>query len=192
MFTCVSMLILCFYCTKVCCRVPAKLQRQLTFEQKGSLALISLLFLFNDPWYPVHIYSPSFLTFAGTEMTNALFVAGLLIYWLRELAGYRMSRENAKNMGCCKKMAFNCQGVSSCAIVYLCLLFLGLVINFMILNCFYYIYVQGDPSVAGRFSIHNDATMDVFIVPVVITLGLIALYYVQYFFAMLLGCSRLF
>ena len=131
------------------------------------------------------------MTYAGTEMTNAMFVAGLLIYWLRELAGFRLDRENAKNMGCCKKMAFNCQGVSSCAIAYLCFLFLALVINFMILNCFYYVYVRGDPSLAGRFSIYNDSTLDVFMIPSIVTLGLLTLYYIQYIFAMLLGCTRL-
>ena len=31
-FTITSLLVLCFYCTKVLCRVPASLQHQLTFE----------------------------------------------------------------------------------------------------------------------------------------------------------------
>ena len=31
-FTCVSLFTLCFYCTKVCCRVPVALQNQLTYE----------------------------------------------------------------------------------------------------------------------------------------------------------------
>lgn len=88
-FTILSMLVLCFYSTKLCCRVPANLQRQMTFEQKGTLALIMLLFLFNDPFYPAHIYKPSFMTFASTEMTSAMFVTSLLIYWLRELAGFK-------------------------------------------------------------------------------------------------------
>ena len=88
-FTCISIMILCTYCTKLCCRISPALQRQLTYEQKGTLSLISLLFLFNDPWYPVHIYSPSFMTFAATELLSALFMAGLLIFWLRELAGFQ-------------------------------------------------------------------------------------------------------
>ena len=138
-FTCLSMIILCSYCTKLCCRVSPTLQRQLTYEQKGTLSLIFLLFLFNDPFYPVHIYSPSFMTFAGTELMSALFMAGLMIFWLRELAGFKVSNENS--LGCIKKMVFNCQGVSSCAICYMCILFVTLVTNFMILNCFYYFYV---------------------------------------------------
>jgi len=88
-FTIASLLILCFYCTKILCRVPVQLQRQLTFEQRGALSLAFLLFLFNDPLYPVHIYQPSFLTFALTEFCSALFISALLIYWLRELAGFR-------------------------------------------------------------------------------------------------------
>lgn len=140
-FTCLSMLILCTYCTKLCCRIPTNLQRQLTYEQKGTLSLIALLFFFNDPWYPVHIYSPSFMSFAATELTSALFMAGLMIYWLRELAGFKASRDEPKNLGCVKKMVFNCQGVSSCAICYLVVLFLALVTTFMVLNCFYYFYI---------------------------------------------------
>lgn len=51
--------------------------------------MIFLLFLFNDPLYAAHIYSPSFLTFALTEFTAAIFISGLLVYWLRELALFR-------------------------------------------------------------------------------------------------------
>ena len=65
----ISMPIMCMYITKLCCRVPATLQSQMTFEQKGTLALVVLLFLFNDPLYPAHIYAPSFMTFVSTEMT---------------------------------------------------------------------------------------------------------------------------
>jgi hypothetical protein len=41
--------------------------------------------------------------------------------------------------------------------VYLCLFFIILVVDFMVLNCFYYIYLKGDPSLAGRFDINNTA-----------------------------------
>ena len=54
-FTCVSVIVLCFYCTKVLCRIDQDLIRQINFEQKGTLALIFTLFLFNDPFYVVHI-----------------------------------------------------------------------------------------------------------------------------------------
>ena len=75
-------------------------------------------------------------------------------------------------------MVFNCQGVSSCAICYLIFLFLALVTNFMVLNCFYYFYIKSDPAFVGRFSIRNDATQNVLIVPVLITIVLFAFYYV--------------
>ena len=61
----------------------------------------------------------------------------------------------------------------------------------MVLNCFYYLYVQSDPSFAGRFSIHNDATADVFIAPILVTLCLLAVYYLQYVLSLFLGFARL-
>ena len=88
-------------------------------------------------------------------------------------------------------MVINCQGVSSCAICYMCILFVTLVTNFMVLNCYYYFYVRSDPSFAGRFSIRNDATTDVFIVPILVTLALMAVYYLQFIVAMFMGCARL-
>ena len=73
----------------------------------------------------------------------------------------------------------------------MCILFVTLVTNFMVLNCYYYIYVRSDPSFAGRFSIRNDATTDVFIVPILVTLALMAVYYLQFIIAMFMGCARL-
>ena len=141
---------LAFYGTKIMCRVPDKLQKQLTFEQRGSLGLIFLLFLFNDPFYPVHIYQPSFMTYAITELAAAVFISGLLIYWLRELAGFR-PKQVLPDWGCIQRTVYACQGVNQCARCYLCILFFVLVTDFMVLNCFYYVYVMGDPSLAGRF-----------------------------------------
>lgn len=67
-FTIISLVVMCMYISKICCRIPEPLQRKLTFEQRGAMALACLLFFFNDPMYPVHIYRPSFFTYAVTEL----------------------------------------------------------------------------------------------------------------------------
>lgn len=64
--------------------------------------------------------------------------------------------------------------------VFLSLFYLVLVIDFMVLNCYYYVYVRGDPSLAGRFDINNHAAMDVFLSPVIATLLILTVYYAQY------------
>ena len=153
-FTCASLVVLFFYFTQVLCRVPEDLKNQLTYEQQGVLWLILTLFCFNDPLYPVHIYSPSFMTYALTELSGAIFIASLLIYWLREFAAFR-PRSIPADWGCIKRTVFACQGVNQCAKVYLFIFFFVLVADFMVLNCYYYIYVQGDPSLAGRFDLES-------------------------------------
>jgi len=47
----------------------------------------------------------------------------------------------------------------------------------MVLNCFYYIYVKGDPSLAGRFDINSDENVDIFLAPIIVTLCLLVWYY---------------
>lgn len=138
--------------------------------------MIFLLFLFNDPLYAAHIYKPSFLTFALTEFTSAIFISALLVYWLRELALFRPNLAPAKS-NCLVKIIHAGLGQNQCALVFLCLFYLALVIDFMVLNCYYYVYVKGDPSLAGRFDLNNHASMDVFLGPVIVTLLLLVVYY---------------
>lgn len=59
----------------------------------------------------------------------------------------------------------------------MCILFLLMAVNFMVLNCFYYIYVKGDPSLAGRFDINSDENVDIFLAPIIVTLCLLVWYY---------------
>lgn len=150
-FAITSFIVLCAYCSKALCFIDPEFSEQLSIEQKGAMALSALLLLFNDPIYMAHLYYPSFATFAITELCSSLFVSGLLVFWLRELAGYRPRKAEA-NWSSLKKLIFTCSGVNKCAIAYLITLFFILTINFMVLNCFYYIYVMGDPSLAGKFN----------------------------------------
>ena len=130
------------------------------------------------------------MTFAFTEFTSALFIAGLLIFWLRELAGFR-PKKAAKEWNCIKKAVYASQGLNECALTYLCILFLALVIDFMVLNCFYYIYVKGDPSLYGRFDLNSESTLDVFLAPIIVTICLLLWYYTQYTISLSMGCFRL-
>ena len=75
--------------------------------------------------------------------------------------------------------------------VYLVILFFALTIDFMVLNCLFYTYVKGDPSIRGRFSLHSQESLDVFLWPIIITLLLLIVYYVQYIMALTMGCIRL-
>ena len=48
----------------------------------------------------------------------------------------------------------------------------------MVLNCFYYIYVRGAPSLAGKFDMNvGDATGDKFLWPIIVTIVLLVFYY---------------
>mmetsp|Transcript_3813 Transcript_3813/g.4396 ORF Transcript_3813/g.4396 Transcript_3813/m.4396 type:complete len:233 (+) Transcript_3813:231-929(+) len=153
--------------------------------------MVFLLFMFNDPWYPWHVYKPSFLTFAFTEFTNSIFYAALLTFWLRELAGFRPQKAKAE-WNCLQKTVYTGQGVNSCAVAYIVCFFIVIVVDFMVLNCFYYINVRGDPSLAGRFDLNsNDTIGDKFLWPIIITVILLIFYYAQYTMALSMGCTRL-
>ena len=66
-----------------------------------------ILFIFNDPLYVAHIYAPSFLTFALTELGTSLFISGTLVFWLRELASFA-PRQAPESWGKLKKLVFAC------------------------------------------------------------------------------------
>lgn len=36
--------------------------------------------------------------------------------------------------------------------VYLVIMYVVMVVDFMVLNCFYFVHVRGDPSLAGKFN----------------------------------------
>lgn len=142
-----------------------------------------MLFLFNDPLYAAHIYTPSFVTFALTEFTSAIFISGLLVYWLRELALFRPRLLPPTKSNCITKIVHAGLGKNSCALSFLTFFFVILVCDFMVLNCFYYVYVTGDPSVAGKFDLSNHSTMDVFLGPIIATIIILIVYYGQYVIA---------
>ena len=179
-FTIASLIIFCLYCSKILFRIPPQMQKQLTYEQRCALSLSFMLFLFNDPIYPIHILSPSFLTFAMTEFTQSLFIATLLVYWLREVSIYRIERQPQRSH-CFVKVIYRTMGSHNCALVFLIFVFLVLFVDIFVLNIFYYVFVGGDPSLAGRFDINNQSTvMDEFMAPAIVTVIIFIAYYAIY------------
>ena len=69
--------------------------------------------------------------------------------------------------------------------------FVLLVVDFMVLNCFYYIHVKGDPSLSGNFDMNGDDDIsDKFLWPLLATIVLLIIYYAQYSMALAMGCIR--
>ena len=63
---------------------------QFPFETLCLWFLLLLLIFFNDPTYYSHISGGgSFTSFASGALGTATFIAGLLIFWLRDLARHR-------------------------------------------------------------------------------------------------------
>lgn len=91
-FTLTSAIALIWFATKTLCKIKPEDQGKLAFETMSSLTLLFLLFLFNDPFYPVHVYDPKFITFAISEFQTSLFIAGMLIFWLRDVARHKNPR----------------------------------------------------------------------------------------------------
>lgn len=110
----ITLVIFSLYFAKLCIRLPRQLRKQVTFEQKAALNLTGLLLLFNDPFYAIHLFRPSFFSFIFTELTSAMFIGGLLAYWLRELANFRP--QNApEDSNCFTKLIFVSLGNNRCA-----------------------------------------------------------------------------
>lgn len=61
----------------------------MTFEQKAVCLLTYLLFFFNNPWYLVQVQRPKTKTFVASGIQTALFVAALMIFWLKDLAKFQ-------------------------------------------------------------------------------------------------------
>jgi len=85
----ISAIALIWFTAKTLCKIKPEDQGKLSFETMSSLTMLFLLFIFNDPFYPVHVYDPKFITFAISEFQTSLFVAGMLIFWLRDVARHK-------------------------------------------------------------------------------------------------------
>ena len=59
------------------------------YESLCTWGLLMGLVNFNDPWYFIHYRNPNFFTYVIAEVSTAMFVAGLMMFWLRDLARRR-------------------------------------------------------------------------------------------------------
>ena len=111
-----------------------------------------MLVAFDDPWYWAHVRNPSFFTYAVAEFGTALFVAGLLIFWLRDIARHRSPEPDA---GATKLQKFlhRSMGMNKWIGAFLVFLFVLLVTCFTALYCVFYWAVAGDPG-AGEISVN--------------------------------------
>ena len=130
------------------------------------------------------------MTYAVPELTASLFVAGLLMFWLRELADAR-PKEADPSWGCLRKLVFSCQGYNKCATIYLTLFYIVMVACFMTLSCTYYIHVKGDPTLDGTFDINGEGGIEAYLWPIIVTLCLLVFYYAQFMIAATMGCARM-
>ena len=111
------------------------------------MTLLFLLFLFNDPFYAVHVYDPKFITFAISEFQTSLFIAGMLVFWLRDVARHK-NPEISPDASAVEKFFHKNQGYSNAMLGFLGVIYVILVIDFMVLYCLFYVKVEGDPGAA--------------------------------------------
>ena len=143
-FAAISAIAFLAFATKTLCRIKPQDQGKLAFETMSSLTLLFLLFLFNDPFYPVHIYNPKFITFAISEFQTSIFIAGILIFWLRDVVRHK-NPELPQNATSLQKFFHKKQGHSRGMFTFLGILYVILVLDMMILYCLFYVKVEGNP-----------------------------------------------
>ena len=118
--------------------------------------LCLFLVLFNDPFYLVHIYSPSVMSFALSELQIALFVAGLMVYWIRDLAKYR-KKIITKEHNVIGRLVWYSTGESRVVGCFLGVMFVLLTVDFWVIYMLFFFKVQGDPTFAGKINPTSEA-----------------------------------
>jgi len=111
------------------------------------LVLLFLLFQFNDPWYFLHVKNPNFYTYAVAEFGTALFVSGLLIFWLRDAARHRNPKLE-HGSGKLQKFLHKSMGMNNWILAFLIFFYVFLVVWFTTLYCMFYWSVEGNPGSA--------------------------------------------
>jgi Wnt-binding factor required for Wnt secretion len=135
-----------------------------------------MLFLFNDPWYIVHILSPTIFTSILNELQMCIFMAGLLVFWLREIA--RFSPVDAQYTSKLAKFIQNNIFVHSRLLSVLIVLYFLLLADFMFMYVVYYARVQEVPGFS--FTHINDIHGADVIFVLVVTISLLLTYYTLY------------
>ena len=107
------------------------------YESLCTWALLIGLLNFNDPWYFLHYRNPNFFTYVIAETSTAMFVAGLMIFWLRDLARQRSKtlEPNATKM---QKFLHESMGYNWIVMSGLVFFYIVLVVDFTALYSMFY------------------------------------------------------
>ena len=151
------------------------------YETLCTVALLAGLINFNDPWYFIHYRNPNFWTYAIAEFNTALFVAGLMIFWLRDIARHR-TKNLEPNATKIQKFFHESMGYNWPSVAGLVALYIILVVDFTVLYCIYYWDVKSNPGDA-EISL-NQHVSDKF-KPFLLATGFLILMYYFWFFASL-------
>jgi magnesium-transporting ATPase (P-type) len=150
----VSLITFLTYSSRLC-TIKEKLKRQITFEQRDVAVLALLLFFFNNPWYLVQIYSPTTASFTFSGFQSALFVAFLLVFWLKNLVKFQ-PREASMRAEPLAKLARKSLDGSFCSQMMLSGMFGALLFEFMLVYAWYYHKLKSDPGFAYTHTAIQD------------------------------------
>ena len=82
------------YSAKMCYLLSVKKQdaKRFPLDCWWTWGLLFLLFCFDDPGYKLHVDDPEFITYFISEFGIALFIAGMMVYWIRDIAQHRAKK----------------------------------------------------------------------------------------------------
>ena len=148
------------------------------FETLCTWALLAGLINFNDPWYFIHYKNPNFWTYVIAEFNTALFVAGLMIFWLRDIARHR-NKELEQNANKLQKFFHESMGYNWLSMTALVIFYIALVVDFTALYSMFYWDVKSNPG-DGEISLnqHQPEKMKPYLLATMIIIGL---YYFWFF-----------
>ena len=160
----------------------------LPFETLCTFVMLILLVNFNDPWYILHVNNPSFATFLVAQISTALFIAAMLIFWLIDVARHK-SPELSPQATALDRFLHHESKLDLRVIMALTIFYIVLVIDFIILYGMFYLAVEGNPG-EGEISFNQEKHPR--LEPVlVVTYFLLAFYYVIYFVMLCKNLKRI-
>lgn len=115
---------------------------------KSVAVLTFLLFLFNNPWYLVQIYSPSTIAFTFSALQTSMFVAGVLVFWLKDLAKFQPANPDLRAGNVVGKLTRKSLSNSPGMLFVLGIFYSLLVIDFGTLYMDYYSQLKHNPGFA--------------------------------------------
>lgn len=137
----------------------------------------------------MHIYKPSFLSFAIFEFQTALFVAALLCFWMKDVA-YQRKEKPSEHATRAERLAYRKVGMDKWPLRFLFVFFVLFVVDIMVLYCSIFVHVKSDPSYAKNLNLRvtNLDTNEALRWPIAFTLLLMCGYACWYMFGL---CNNL-